>query len=240
MRNISKSELARLVNVSPAAITKACNNQLKEAFDGKRIDLDHEVTKNYIKKKSEQNERKNAYTQKVKKVKNDFNEEPEVYEFVKVDKKENSTGQRAAKENKKNVSLDITDNGTPIPQSLKKYLKYTIEEAINEFGTDYALVDFLRARKLIEDIEEKNLKNKERKKELVSVRLVKLGIFDPINTGFNQLLEDGSKSISNQVYNMVKSGSTKIEVRSFINEQISSYIKPVKNEMKKTLESLLK
>ena len=49
---VSRVEFARLAGVSAAAVTKACNNGLRAAVVGKRIDLNHPDTTKYLKKKT--------------------------------------------------------------------------------------------------------------------------------------------------------------------------------------------
>src|SRR5262245_49723484 len=44
----SRSELARIAGVSPAAITKACKGPLAAACDGRRVDLDHPAVRAYL------------------------------------------------------------------------------------------------------------------------------------------------------------------------------------------------
>ena len=53
-RLISRTEFAKLANVSPAAVTNACNNSLELATIGKRIDQDHPSAKLYLEKKTYQ------------------------------------------------------------------------------------------------------------------------------------------------------------------------------------------
>jgi hypothetical protein len=53
---ISRSEMARRAGVSPAAVTKVCNTILKPACAGKRIDVDHPVAVEYIKRNTRANE----------------------------------------------------------------------------------------------------------------------------------------------------------------------------------------
>lgn len=47
-RTISKSELARIVGVSPAAITNACRGILRQALWSGRILVDHPATQRYM------------------------------------------------------------------------------------------------------------------------------------------------------------------------------------------------
>ena len=46
---VNKSEFARLVGVSPAAVTKACNSALKGALVGKRVNVSHPLAQEYAK-----------------------------------------------------------------------------------------------------------------------------------------------------------------------------------------------
>ncbi len=46
---VSKSEFARLVGVSPAAVTKACSTVLSGALRGKRVDVSHPSAQKYVK-----------------------------------------------------------------------------------------------------------------------------------------------------------------------------------------------
>lgn len=45
---VSKSEFARMAGVSAAAVTKACNNALYPAVEGKRIDISHPLAAEYL------------------------------------------------------------------------------------------------------------------------------------------------------------------------------------------------
>lgn len=49
---VSRAEFARLAGVSAAAVTKACNNSLRAAVSGKRVDLAHPDVQNYLDAKS--------------------------------------------------------------------------------------------------------------------------------------------------------------------------------------------
>lgn len=278
-RLVSKIDFAEMVNVSPAAITKACNNKLKPAFDGKRIDINHSCVIEYMKRKESQQSRKsssNEQSEKLKKVKledtikdnftvirgkekvdkkikeildkskkkeNDFDdseddfqdEEIEEYQFVKVNNKRKKIASDNLKQN--NSSL-YTDAGREIPEHIRKYLKYTIEDVVNEFGTEIALNDFLLSIKRIEDIETARIKNDKSKGLLVERELIEKGILNPMDSAFTKLLTDGSKTITKRLLAKKESGLTLQELEEFTSNQISSFLKVLKQSIKRTLEQL--
>lgn len=47
---VSRTEFARMAGVAPASVTKACNNGLKPATDGKRVDVAHPAAVEYLAK----------------------------------------------------------------------------------------------------------------------------------------------------------------------------------------------
>lgn len=278
-RLVSKIDFAEMVNVSPAAITKACNNKLKPAFDGKRIDINHSCVIEYMKRKESQQSRKstnNQESEKLKKVNlnetiednftiirgkekvdkkikeilseskinnNDFDDseddfqdsEVDEYEFVKVPNRK----RKIANDNlKKNDSSLYTDTGREIPEHIRKYLKYTIEDVINEFGTEVALNDFLLSIKRIEDIETARIKNDKSKGLLVERELIERGILNPMDSSFTRLLTDGSKTITKRLLAKKESGLTLQELEEFTSNQISSFLKSLKQSIKRTLDQL--
>lgn len=263
---MSKIDFAELVNVSPAAITKACLNKLKDAMVGKRIDANHPDAKNYIKKKKEQLSRKLAQDpdfEKLKKVKKSESEESKIseeYEFKKINPKK--TTKIEPKEEKKephkvvvqydgdqdlikkidsrNETSFFTNQGREIPEHIRKYLKYTIEDVINEFGTETALNDFLLSIKRIKDIYKIDIANAKESGDLVHKDLIKVGIIDPINTAHTRLLTDGSKTIAKRLVAKHKAGSNIYDLETFVSDQISSYIKPMKQSIRRTLENVEK
>lgn len=278
-RLVSKIDFAEMVNVSPAAITKACNNKLKPAFDGKRIDINHSCVIEYMKRKESQQLRKSSNSEESEKLKkvnlnetikddfaiisgkqkvdkkikeilskskinnNDFDDtddnfqddDLEEYEFVKVPNKKRKTANDNLREN--NTSL-CTDSGREIPEHIRKYLKYTVEDVINEFGTEVALNDFLLSIKRIEDIETARIKNDKSKGLLVERELIEKGILNPMDSAFTKLLTDGSKTITKRLLAKKESGLTLQELEEFTSNQISSFLKVLKQSIKRTLEQM--
>lgn len=116
------------------------------------------------------------------------------------------------------------------------YSKMSLSQAVTAFGTNIGFSDFLRARKLIEDINEKRLKNAQTRGELVSRELVKTGLIDPINSAMQRLLTDGAKTMARRVTEMNIAGRAVEDCEKFIVDQISAFIRAAKSDCKKRLQ----
>jgi len=113
----------------------------------------------------------------------------------------------------------------------------TLRELIQRFGTDGAFVDWLKATKAIEDINEKRLKNAVTRGELVNIKLVKLGVIEHFETMFNKLLTDGAKTIARRITSMHGAGRSVEDCEAFAADQVSSFIKPAKAKIARALRN---
>jgi len=124
-----------------------------------------------------------------------------------------------------------------IPEDIRDFADMTLRELIQRFGTDVAFLDWLNATKRIEDINEKRLKNAATQGELVSRTLVKTGIIDPIEGAHLKLLTDGAKTIALRVTAMHSAGLQLPDIENFVSDQISSFIRPMKAKIKRSLKN---
>lgn len=144
----------------------------------------------------------------------------------------------APKQTKKQAALeDLNNDGVVhiIPDDLSAFADMTLRELIQRFGTDVAMLDWLKAIAQIEIINEKRLKNSRVEGLLVSRKLVKSGVVDVIDAAFVRLLTDGAKTISASAHAITGAGGSVADVRKMVDDQISSFIKPVKFKMQRTL-----
>lgn len=151
------------------------------------------------------------------------------------------SGTRKVNHTKKSAALENINNGTvihEIPEDIKNFADMTLRELIQRFGTDIAFLDWLKAVKAIEDINEKRLKNAQTRKELVNIKLVKNGVIDHIETVFNQLLTDGAKTIARRVTSMHGAGRPIEDCEIFVADQVSSFIRPVKAKIARALRNV--
>lgn len=125
-----------------------------------------------------------------------------------------------------------------VPEYIGELADMTLRDLIMQFGTDVRFVDWLKATKEIEMINEKRLKNAESEGTLVSRRLVKVGILEPLDSAHVKLLTDGVKTIARRTVAMHDSGRDLADIEDFISDQVSSFLKPVKAKVARTLKDV--
>jgi len=125
-----------------------------------------------------------------------------------------------------------------IPDDITAFADMSLRELVTRFGTDVRFLDWLKSIKMIEDINEKRLKNAVSKGELVNRDLVKLGIIDPIDAAHIKLLTDGAKTIARRATAMHDAERTLDDVEKFVKDQITSFIRPIKSKVARTLKEL--
>lgn len=219
----TKTRFAEMAGVSQAAITKACKNKLAPALHGKKINLSHPSAAEYLFQKG-----------KITKAPADV--------ALKMPPPPKPRGHAAKNKRRRAESLDAIETGRTlheIPADIQNFLHMTLKELIDRFGTEYAFLDWLKATKQIEDINEKRLKNAQTAGELVHRDLVKRGIIDPIDASHRQLLTDGVKTISKRCVALHDAGEPLDAIEAFVLDQVSSFIRPVKAKIKRLLKDLM-
>ena len=106
----------------------------------------------------------------------------------------------------------------------------TLHELVAKYGTDTAFSDWLKSVRIIEDINEKRLKNTQTIGELVNVQLVKNGVVKPFDMMCDKLLTDGAKTTASRVTTMSGAGRSVEDCEVFVADQVSSFIKLFKAE----------
>lgn len=221
-----KSAFADLVGVSATAITKATKlgGCLHEAMLGKKIDSTHPKAVAY----------REEHKPKVM-VSVDGGPAVPIEEFDGgvAPKPRGHTAKNEAKK-----AGYYEEHAFTVPEYIGDLADMTLRELIMQFGTDVRFLDWLKATKEIEMINEKRLKNAESEGLLVSRRLVKIGIIEPIDSAHIKLLTDGAKTISRRTVAMHDAGKDLLEIEKFVADQISSFIKPVKDKVSRALKDV--
>jgi len=270
---ISRAEFARQAGVTGAAVTKACNNALKPACDGKRIDVAHTLAVDYLAMKAraqteppatgidplyelvvsycqEQNKWTKSSVQAEFRI--PFNRARNIIETMKINglinkdpvnvatalaiKQPHIRGPAAAKETKKRLAYE-DDPILEIPEDIQAFAHMTLRDLIDKFGTDTRFVDWLSATQKIEAINEKRLKNAATEGELVSRKLVRTGIIEPIDACHIKLLTDGAKTIARRATAMHSANRPIEDIEKFVADQISSFIRPVKAKVARAMRN---
>lgn len=148
------------------------------------------------------------------------------------------SGSEARTHTKKSEALENINHGSTVhdvPDDIENFADMTLREIIQRFGSDYAFLDWLKATKAIEDINEKRLKNAQTRGELVSRDLMKRGVIEPIDSAHIKLLTDGSKTIARRTVAMSGAGQPLEEIEKFVADQITSFIRPIKAKVARAL-----
>ena len=229
-----KSAFAELAGVSAAAVTKATRlgGILHGAMLGKKLDSTHPQAVAYLE------EHKPKVTISVDGGPSipieDFNEDLGIPPII--DPASKPSGHVAKNASKKAGKYE--EGSFTVPEYIGDLADRTLRDLIMQFGTDVRFLDWLKATKEIEVINEKRLKNAESEGTLVSRHLVKVGIIEPLDAAHTKLLTDGVKTISRRTVAMHDSGRDLSDIEDFVSDQISSFLKPVKAKVARALKNV--
>lgn len=146
-------------------------------------------------------------------------------------------GTAARREKMKAAPVEENDEPLEVPDNIADYADMTVREIVAKFGTDTRFVDYLKALKSIEDIQEKRLKNEQTQGNLVQRDLIRIGIIEPLNTAHVKMMTDGAKAISVRVPAMSAAGEDNVTIEKYISGVISSFIKPVAAKVERVLKN---
>jgi hypothetical protein len=210
---VSRAEFAEMCSVSRAAVTKACKTSLKAACIGNRIDMAHPAAAEYRQAKE---------SGKTLPAGNPPQTPAQ-------SKPSGRAAQKAAKKAGHGVKTPA------VPLDITEFWDMTLKDIVHIYGTDTRFCDWLRASKDIEAINEKRLKNARTQSMLVSRHLVKIGIIDPIDAAHIRILTAGAKTIAVRLHAMSQAGRSVEDLEAFVVDQISSFIRPIKDKVRRAL-----
>jgi hypothetical protein len=225
MKLVSRSDLARLRGVSPAAITKACRGVLAPACKGDRVDVDHPAAKAYLASGKKKRPRKDRRAPRPSK----RAPKPAAAKTPK------------AKPGRKRRSSATAE--APVPPAPKldgngfapELAELTAREISERYGTTRAYVDWLDAHQKLQRARDLWIHNEQAEGRLISRELVETHIFGALETLFRRLLTDATKTITARLYALAKAGTpleqAELEARNLISKQL----RPVKVKAVKVL-----
>lgn len=145
-------------------------------------------------------------------------------------------GQAAVREAKKQSGV-TAPAAEDLPDDIREFADYTLRQLVDQFGTDVAFLDWLKATKAIEDIHEKRLKNAEKAGELISRTLVSEGLIATIDGAFTRMLTDGAKTIAVRAHSLVTTGADATAVEDLVSKQLTTFIRPTKSKLARVLSN---
>ena len=207
---VSRSDLARLAGVSPAAVTKQCRpgGILADGCVRDRVDLNADCVQKWLAGHAGGKTRGGS---KVKK----------------------SSSAPAAPRRKPGKPAA---HGAPLLDDLRAYQSLTLAEIIARHGTIRELKDLLEARAKMAAIQERELGMSETRAELVDRNLVRLHVIGAFDAGHRRLLSDAVETLARQLYAACKSGQSLEEGKRVAREVISSQLELAKLQAAKALQ----
>tara|TARA_R100000808_G_C2155423_1_gene167876 strand:- start:21626 stop:22339 length:714 start_codon:yes stop_codon:yes gene_type:complete len=224
---VTRNRFAGLAGVQQSSIQKAINSgKLAEAFDGKKIDLSHPQAKAYLEKHS--------------KPKVDADE---ISSTVVVNPSGVESSGRKGKLNNLKAAAGSNDESEfdiegmeYVPEQIRKLSDWPLKKLVKRFGNVASFIDWLKATKIIEDIETARLKNGKAAGDLVTRDLIVRGVIDPIETAHIKMITDGAKNIANRVHSMAIAGKEVEECERYARETLQSFIRPMKAKVARTIK----
>jgi hypothetical protein len=222
MKLLSQSAFAREIGCSQQAISRACKpgKPLHDALvDGRKLDIDSKAAIAWV----DDREKATKIKKKLKKPKPKPKPEPQPpsppTELVEAEPD--------PLEQYKNGDADI-----------RSMANRTLDWITSRFGAAAEFREWIKAVHELEKTHERRIKNMVAEGQLVSRRIIKQGIIDPIEECLNKLLTDGSKTMAIDCHAKTLGGRTVEELETYIRETQGKFIRPAKERMVRTLKSL--
>lgn len=120
-------------------------------------------------------------------------------------------------------------------ERLQDVADMTIRQVVAIYGTETRFLAWLDAHKKLADIETHTLKNEMIRGNLVNKGLVKTGVLDNVEASHLKMLTDGARTISTMAETVIKAGGSVDEIQKMVEDQLSSFIRPMKAKIKRSL-----
>lgn len=146
-------------------------------------------------------------------------------------------GHAAARETLKRSAPVLPPDEYEIPANIEAFADMTLREVISRYGTDVRFLDWLKATKEIEMINERRIKNAAAQGKLITRDLVERGVIDPFNSAHLRLMSDGAKSLAASAVTKHMAGAELIEIERHMADVIGSFLRPVKNKVAQALRT---
>lgn len=217
------------------AVTKRCRGSLAPACVGDRVDLDHEVVREYLgaawpAPAPTGAEKKGA-------VRSEAPPAPR----PEAGKRKGKRATKAPAPAPPPAPKDEPDEGQieiVTAEDIERYAHLSLTALTRKFGTATAFKDWLAAHKTIEDIREKRLKNDEAEGRLIPREPVRTHVFGAINAVNIRLLRDAPKTLTRRLYALARSGAPVEEAETTAREILGSLLKPMKTNAARVLRNV--
>jgi hypothetical protein len=248
----SKAEFARVAGVSGAAVSQSVLTFLAPAMVGKKIDTQHPAAVAYLKKRGVEiptvpDPPPPTLAQVLTpKAPGAIGGAPSASGAIGGGGK-STTAIGAAKgpevrEKKKRIESGESSPFDEIHNDMAALLDMPMRSIIEQFGVTGGLSSWIKDVKTIEEVEKTRIANAREKGQLVSRDIMERGVMVPIEKVWNQILRDGSQTISKRAVAIVLARDPELEievceleVEAFVRDSLSGFIRMGKNRVRKTI-----
>jgi hypothetical protein len=122
-----------------------------------------------------------------------------------------------------------------LDNKVEEFMDLTLREVIEFFGTDEKFSEWLRAAKTIEDIREKQLKNRVTQGELIPRELVRTSVFAYLEILNLRLLGDSPRTITARVKESLEAGESREKIEKLVGELIGIQLKGAQLRIRRSL-----
>lgn len=210
MRLVSRAELGRHLGLTTVAVTIACRSRIKDACVKNRVDLDHPLVVEWLRKR-------NRLT-------------PE----APATEPQPASDALAARPRADVETVPAMPNGI---EDVHGFEDLTLREIVARYGTMSVHSDWLDMRRKQTQIREREIKNFELEGKLISREGVRVHVFGAIDQTFRRLLQDFPKTMARQVYAMAKAGEPVEKAEDLARDRLSSQLKPMKEQVARALRA---
>lgn len=234
MKLITQTELANQIGCSQQAVSKACKEggPLKVALvDGRHLDAEHKAVIDYRDEKEAKAKLRKLKKKPRKKAKPKKKTKPKPVERQETEPTQEPVTEVVPAE--QNIELYKTGDA-----DIRSMADMTLDQLVRTFSTAAEFREWIKAVHELEKTHERRLKNMVKEGQLVSKKLIKQGIIDPMDEAWAKLLADGAKTLSIYMDSMSKSGRTQVEMEDYARETISKFVRPAKDRIARALGSM--
>ena len=261
---ISRAELAAKVGVTRAAVTKACKGPLQAAISGTKLDATHPAVVGYIKKKLTSKTLKAAKAAIVKKAeaatKKKTAAKKKTSQIAKRKKTIEATKAATAKKNAVSKEPPAAPKDPPASSSkeseavneeaariqsyfhddveIESLLSMSLRDIVNQFGSGAQFKDYTTARKTLEEIRARRLKNQTTEGLVIPRELVSKTIFSALENTFLRLLQDSPRTITMRVMALAKAGGSLEDGIELVRGLMSTQLRGIKATAQRELKAL--
>lgn len=255
-RYITKTQFAALARVSLASVSKA--KWILPALVKKRVDLEHPLIKHYIEygevmkphekgdpKSTKTNTRKSRAKEAALLTPHLTPKKPEK-RVNKLKPGPKKPTRKVTPKKPKSLPNNVVqperidpDSATEIPASLEPFLDMTLDTLVQTYGTDIRFCDWLKAVQIIVGIEEKRVKNRKLKGDLISKRFVKDHVLSHIEEAHSRIINDSPQTIAGRAMEAVKAGDTKEQITIIVRKLLATQLRGTKGATHKALKNAI-